>query len=69
MEVGFNMEVTLRLAYQYKINEIYSVHERLNVLHLNLYQEYQEKERLNRELDSDCWNVKERNMELKVVNE
>ena len=43
MEVAYNMEVSLRLAYQYKINEIYSVHEKLNILHLNLYKDFQEK--------------------------
>ena len=43
IEMAYNMEVTLRLAYQYKINEIYSVHEKLNILHLNMYKELQEK--------------------------
>ncbi len=31
--MAYNMEVSLRLSYEHKINKIYSIHERLNLLH------------------------------------
>lgn len=69
MEVGFNMEVSLRLSYQYKINEIYSVHEKLNILHLNLYKDFTEQEQSGRQMKKDYAAAKERIREFKVTND
>jgi hypothetical protein len=68
MEMAYNMEVSLRLAYQYKINEIYSVHEKLNILHLNLYKELQEKSAEYKKMSKDCWQAKQGMSELKAYN-
>lgn len=67
--MAYNMEVSLRLAYQYKINEIYSVHEKLNILHLNMYKELQEKTAEHKRMSKDCWDAKKSMHELKAHNE
>lgn len=41
IEMAFNMEVTLRLNYEHKINRVYSIHERLNMIHLNLFKDFE----------------------------
>lgn len=69
MEMAYNMEVTLRLSYQYRISEIYSVHEKLNILHLNMYKELQEKTVENKKITKDCWTAKQGVSELKAYNE
>ncbi len=66
MEMAYNMEVSLRLAYQYKINEIYSVHQKLNILHQHLYKDFQETAAEGKKAKQECWQAKQTAGELKA---
>ena len=50
MDMSFNTEVNLRLSYEHKINKIYSIHERLNIVHLNLFKDFEATDQVNQKV-------------------